>query len=177
VFVAASMVGTALWGMGSLVAVAASPIVLGAAALVGLGYAGVTERRRRIALAAARVARVEAAARLAESAAALLASTWVARGANVVIVSAPHLAWLRARLAELRAARRPGEGPERAACAEALETALEGIEARLRAPSAGLTADELRAPLPDLAARIAALGLDHVTRPVDARLASRLVGR
>lgn len=159
VFVVLSGIGTAIWGMGTLFAMAASPVVLAVPAILGLAYVVQRELARRAVLGEASRARAEAARMLTERVTELLASTWVGHGDNVQVVSAPHQTWLRARLAELRAARTPGEGPERGACVVRLEEALARIEAALREPGPALVAERLVADVDALAALVAELQL------------------
>lgn len=177
VFVLLSMVGTAIWGMGTLFAVAASPIVLGAFSLMGLAYAGRLELQRRAALAVAIAARDRAARELHAAVAQLLATTWAERGDNAVVASVPHQTWLRCRLAELRAARSPTEGPERGACVARLEAALATIEAVLRGPPEAVEAARLQADLPSMRAEIERLGLPVRAMAPDRRLTALLLQR
>lgn len=175
VFIACSMVGTALWGMGTLFAAAASPILLGTVAILGLGYAGLQEVGRREELVRAGVERERCGRALLASVERLLSESWVERGENVVLVSAPHRLWLRARLAELRARRAPNEGPERGACVALLEASLGAIESALRGAPERVVLADLTAELPELAAGIAGLALPASKAPEDRRLAELLL--
>ncbi len=177
VFVVLSMIGTAIWGMGTLFAIVASPLVLAVPALAGLGYAANRELARREVLAGGLAARAQAGKELTERVTQLLATTWVGKGDNVQVVCAPHQTWLRARLAELRAARSPTEGPERAACVARLEAALARIEASLREPGEALVPDRVVADITTLSEEVARLGLPVRSPPSDGVLAARLQRR
>lgn len=177
VFVVLSTIGTAIWGMGTLFAIAASPVVLALPALAGLAYATNRELARREVLAGGVAARAQAGKELTERVTQLLATTWVGKGDNVQVVCAPHQTWLRARLAELRAARAPLEGPERAACVALLEAALARIEAALREPGGALVPARVAADIATLAEEVARLGVPVRSPPSDGVLAARLQRR
>ncbi len=177
VFVLLSAIGTAIWGMGTLFAVAASPLVLGAVSLAGLAYAARLELKRRDALAVAIAARDRAAMELHAAVERLLATTWAARADNVVVASVPQQTWLRCRLAELRAARSPTEGPQRGACVARLEAALATIEAVLRGPPEAVEAARLQTDIPSMRGEIERLGLPVRAPAPDRRLTVLLLQR
>ncbi|GDX80499.1 hypothetical protein LBMAG42_23100 [Deltaproteobacteria bacterium] len=156
------IVGNLLWGdEGLLFGIAATPLVLGAFAVVGLAAAANFERQRRVLLALSTDARRRHAAELSGAVRDLAARTFVLRLGALQLVGAPHRTWLAHRLRDLRVGRPPVVSAEWEGLVADLNVAKEQVEEVLRGAHAGrpLESGALRCALPGLARRFGALGV------------------
>lgn len=156
------IVGKKIWGNeGYLFGIAATPLVLGAFALVGLVAAANFERLRRNLLARATDARRRHAAELNAVVRGLAVQTFVLPLGALWLVGAPHRTWLAHRLRDLRVGRNPVVSAEWEALVADLNGAKAGIEGALRAAQQGapLEVGALGCELPSLAQRFRRLGV------------------
>ncbi len=161
VLAATLIVGNLVWGdEGLLFGIAATPLILGASAFIGLGAAANFEGKRRDWLALSEDARRRHVAELGEAVRWLALQTFVLPTGGSLLVGAPHRTWLAHRLRDLRVGRSPTVSPEWDALVARLNEAKEAIEVGLRAANAGreLTPDALRCALPALAEGFGAVG-------------------
>jgi hypothetical protein len=174
-FLVLCAIGQAVWGMGLLVGMAFTPVLLLPLAALGLVFSVAQEVRRRRAHTQADLARRAHGQALYAAVERLAIDTFVVETGGVTIVSAPHLAWITHRLRDLRVHRRPVEPPERGALVSELEAARERMELCLR--SGAVAAETLRTDIPRLYALFSFLGVPEDRSGEGARLAAALTDR
>lgn len=156
------IVGNYIWGdEGLLFGIAATPLILGASAIIGLAAAANFERQRREWLAVSTDARRRHGAELSGAVRSLAVQTFVLPLGALQLVGAPHRTWLAHRLRDLRVGRPPSVSAEWDALVADLNEAKAGMEEALRAAAAGrpLEAHALRCDLTELQRRFRGLGV------------------
>lgn len=173
-FLVLCAIGQAVWGMGLLVGVVFTPVVLLPLAALGLLFSVAQEVRRRRAHTEAGIARRAHGRALYAAVERLAIETFVVESGGVAIVSAPHLAWVTHRLRDLRAHKRPSEPAERAALVAELEAARERMELCLR--SEAVSSAALLVDIPRFYALFASLEVREERSGEGARLSEALTG-
>lgn len=149
VFVIALGTGVLAWVVAGWWGLAFTPVILGAMALVGLGFALRMERERRATLVAGAADRERLGRAIEATFAQVLASPFVLHAPGGLVISAPQRLWLSLRLRDLRVASRGRELGER------ITADLERVERAIRVGDV----DGLEVDVPGIAQAFDALGV------------------
>ncbi len=162
-----------------IVAGVATPVLLAPLALAGLGWAVWMDVGRRAHGRQSEVARRRHGQALFAHVLALSLSSFLLPSGSVLLVSAPHLAWIGHRLRDLRVSRPPDPSAERDELVAQLGVVRDQMEAALRAAAsgAGTAPEALQCDLRVLNQRFSSLAVPPERSGEGARLAAELAKR